>query len=158
MRARSTTLVISLSAVWIWTACSSESPPEPGNPEGVQKTSERVQLSCPNARFGAACDPDGDTPTFGECDGLCTFENPSPSGRVVCTPITDLALPNLEHYLCGSGATCTETCNISGQCVAAQALDGTPCAGATPNSKCSGQCLAGACQSIVNPCPFGGIS
>src|SRR5260221_9937878 len=138
MITRSGVLLLCLPVLWIAAACSSESPPEP-----VSSTHQRALLSCPTPQFGAACDPDGAAVALGECDGLCTFDKASPSGRIVCTPITDLALPNLDNYLCGAGTACTQTCN-AGQCVTATAVDGTPCSGSNLNSKCGGQCTAGA--------------
>src|SRR5258706_11120875 len=101
MKATST-LALCLSALWIGVACSSES-----EPESVGKK-QLALLNCSTSQFGSACDPDGAVALLGECDGLCTFDKTSPSGKVVCTPISDLGLANLEHYLCGSGTTCTQ--------------------------------------------------
>ncbi|HWZ88017.1 MAG TPA: hypothetical protein VNW92_04185, partial [Polyangiaceae bacterium] len=149
MKALSRVSLLLLLGASVLAACSS-SDPEPS----VAQSREALLLPCPTPQFGMACDPDG-AGVLGECDGLCGFDATSPSGKIVCNPIATLGVPNLDHYLCGSGTSCTQTCNASGQCVTAAALDGTPCAASNPNSKCSGKCESGACQSIASPCPFG---
>ena len=96
MNARSRKLVLGLSSLSLWAACSSDQ-----EPESVGETQQRADLlACPTPQFGMACDPDGNTAVLGPCEGLCGFDETSPSGKIVCIPIVDLGLLNLDDRLC----------------------------------------------------------
>ncbi len=149
---RSRVIVMWTAAAVVIAACSDEDRVE----ERVSVATAAARFECPPVRFGMACDPDPSGSSYGECDGLCTFDTSSPSGRTVCVRIAELGMPHLENYLCGDGPACTQTCNQAGVCVTAQALDGTACSEPGNGNKCARQCAAGSCQPITGePCPQG---
>src|SRR6478735_3485563 len=99
MKSMNRALLLSVVAMWATAACSSE----PESEHVGQSSQAAVLLNCANTQLNTACDPDGATTTLGQCDGLCTFDPTSPSGKLVCRPIVDLGKSDLAGYLCGSG-------------------------------------------------------
>src|SRR5262245_14921782 len=76
--------------------CSTDDEPK----EPIRQSLQTALLSCPTPQFGGACDPDGSGTLFTECQGMCVSSTDSPSGQIVCRPISELGLQNLAGYLC----------------------------------------------------------
>src|SRR5262245_34994162 len=92
-------------AVWLSGGCSVSD--ERREPVGAQRLPDPV--NCPTAQFEQACDPDGTGTQYTECQGLCVSSPDSPSGQIICRPISELGLANLAGYTCGSGPKCSQT-------------------------------------------------
>ncbi|HEY6561383.1 MAG TPA: hypothetical protein VI072_29120 [Polyangiaceae bacterium] len=120
---------------------------EEREPESSVASRQAFRFGCPATDLGLACDPDGAGELLGQCQGLCTLDPASATPNRVCVPISELGLPNLSRYPCGSPA-CSHTCDPAGQCVPVPAADGTACFFAFAVDKCTGQCEDGACTLI----------
>jgi hypothetical protein len=129
---------------------------EEHEPERSVASAQTLRVACDAPNLGFACDPDGPGGPLSQCQGLCTLDPVSATPNRVCVPISELGLPNLSRYPCGS-PLCGHTCNPAGQCVPVPAADGTACFFAFAFDKCAGQCKAGACTEVPRgqQCPVG---
>src|SRR6266851_5214495 len=144
MRKPSRTLLVVGFALLLAAACSSDDGQGSGRgQEPLGTVSQYLTGKCQTQTFQLPCDPD-DAGPLTECQGVCSHDL---TGKMVCVPIADLGIPNVDGRLCGDDTTCSAICSGT-TCVAQQAPDGLSCRPTNAHDRCAGACLSGTCQLV----------